>query len=63
MKFGDLDEFPYVGEGGDLDEAGDMTSLRKNKTGVDNTMFISTKGYGQHGPRIKIHTSLTRKAR
>jgi hypothetical protein len=49
-----ISEFPYVGEGGDLDEAGDMTSLRKNKTGVDNTMFISTKGYGQHGPRIKI---------
>jgi hypothetical protein len=45
-----MSEFPYVGNGDDFDELGDMTSLRKNKTGVDNTILISTKGYGQPGP-------------
>jgi hypothetical protein len=34
--------------------AGHMTSLRKKYTGVDNTIFVSTKGYGRHAPRIKI---------
>ena len=36
------------------EEAADMVSLRSEKTGVDNTIFVSTKGYGQHAPRIKI---------
>jgi hypothetical protein len=33
---------------------GDMVNYRKKTTGVDNTVFISQKGYTQHGPRIKI---------
>ena len=33
---------------------GDMVSYRKKKTGVDNTIFISQKGYARHGARIKI---------
>jgi hypothetical protein len=28
--------------------------LRKDRTGVDNTVFVSTKGYARHAPRIKI---------
>ncbi len=36
------------------DEAEDMVSLRKNVTGVENTIFVSTKGYAQHAARIKI---------
>ena len=36
------------------EEAADMVSLRSEKTGVDNTIFVSTKGYAQHAPRIKI---------
>ena len=38
------------------DEAGDMVSLTKDDTGIDNTIFASTKGYvsERHGPRIKI---------
>jgi hypothetical protein len=37
-------------------EAGDMVSLTKDDTGIDNTLFASTKGYvsERHGPRIKI---------
>lgn len=35
-------------------EVEDMVSLRSEKTGVDNTVFISTKGYAQHAPCIKI---------
>jgi hypothetical protein len=38
----------------DLDEAEDMVSLRKDITGIDHTIFVSTKGYAQHAPRIKI---------
>jgi hypothetical protein len=38
----------------EIDEAEDMVSLRKDRTGVDNTVFVSTKGYARHGPRIKI---------
>jgi hypothetical protein len=34
--------------------AGHMVSLRKDVTGVDNTVFVSTKGYGRHAARIKI---------
>ena len=34
--------------------AGHMASLRKDITGVDNTIFVSTKGYGRHAARIKI---------
>ncbi len=33
---------------------GFMVSLRKKRTGVDNTIFASTKGHGRHAPRIKI---------
>jgi len=36
------------------DEAADMVSLRFDKTGVENTIFVSTKGYAQHAARIKI---------
>lgn len=36
------------------DEAADMASLRSNLTGVDNTVFVSTKGSGRHAARIKI---------
>jgi hypothetical protein len=36
------------------EEVADMVSLRSEKTGVDNTIFVSTKGYAQHSPRIKI---------
>jgi len=36
------------------DEAADMVSLRSERTGIDSTIFISTKGYAQHAPRIKI---------
>ena len=40
---------------GDYDEAEeDMVSLRTNRTGVDNTIFVSTRGNAQHAPRIKI---------
>jgi hypothetical protein len=35
-------------------EAEDMVSLRSEKTGVENTIFVSTKGYAEHAPRIKI---------
>jgi hypothetical protein len=38
----------------DLDEAEDMVPLRKDVTGIDHTIFVSTKGYAQHAPRIKI---------
>lgn len=31
-----------------------MVSLRSEKTGVENTVFVSTKGYAEHAPRIKI---------
>jgi hypothetical protein len=34
--------------------AGHMVSLRKKRTGIDNTLFASTKGYGRHAPRIKV---------
>ena len=34
--------------------AGDMVPYRKKKTGVDNTIFISQKGYASHSARIKI---------
>jgi hypothetical protein len=36
------------------EEAQDMVSLRSEKTGVENTIFVSTKGYARHAPRIKI---------
>jgi hypothetical protein len=39
---------------GEIDEAEDMVSLRKGRTGVENTLFVSTKGYARHAPRIKI---------
>jgi hypothetical protein len=35
-------------------EAEDMVSLTPQETGVQNTVFVSTKGYAQHAPRIKI---------
>jgi hypothetical protein len=35
-------------------EVEDMVSLRAEKSGIDNTIFISTKGYAQPAPRIKI---------
>ena len=35
-------------------EAEDMVSLRSEKTGVENTIFVSTKGYAEHAPPIKI---------
>ncbi|HEY7296821.1 MAG TPA: hypothetical protein VH684_02700 [Xanthobacteraceae bacterium] len=36
------------------EEAADMVSLRFNRTGIENTIFVFTKGYAQHAPRIKI---------
>jgi hypothetical protein len=36
------------------EEAADMVSLRAERTGVANTIFVSTKGYAQPAPRIKI---------
>ena len=35
-------------------EAEDMVSLRSELTGVDNTVFVSGKGYSRHAPRINI---------
>jgi hypothetical protein len=35
-------------------EAEDTVSLRAEKTGVENTIFVSTKGYAEPAPRIKI---------
>jgi len=32
----------------------EMVSYRKNVTGVDHTLFISPKGHGRHGPRLKV---------
>lgn len=39
---------------GEIDEAEDMVSMRKGRTGVDNTLFVSTKGYARDAPCIKI---------
>ena len=33
-----------------IEEAEDMVNLRRNVTGVDATVFVSTKGYGPHAP-------------
>jgi hypothetical protein len=44
----------YLTHSGDEDEDQDMSSLRREETGVDNTIFVSTKGRAQHAPRIKI---------
>jgi hypothetical protein len=33
---------------------GDMASLQKDSTGVDNTIFVSTKAGARHAARIKI---------
>jgi hypothetical protein len=35
-------------------EAEDTVSLRPVKTGVENTVFVATKGYAEHAPCIKI---------
>ncbi|HLK79924.1 MAG TPA: DUF4160 domain-containing protein [Xanthobacteraceae bacterium] len=32
----------------------EMVSFRKRVTGVDNTIFISPKGFTRHAPRIKL---------
>ena len=32
----------------------EMTSFGKDATGVDNTIFISPKGFTRHAPRIKV---------
>jgi NAD(P)H-dependent FMN reductase len=32
----------------------EMVSFRKKVTGVDNTIFISPKGFTRHAPRIKL---------
>jgi hypothetical protein len=36
------------------EEVADTVSLRSEKTGVENTIFVSTKGYAEHAPRIRI---------
>ena len=36
------------------EEVEDMVSLRSERTGVENTIFVSTKGYAEHAPGIKI---------
>jgi hypothetical protein len=38
----------------DINEAEDMAALRTDVTGVDNTVFVSPKGYAPHAARIKI---------
>lgn len=38
----------------DNNELEEMVSYRKNVTGVENTIFISPKGYARHAPRIKV---------
>jgi hypothetical protein len=38
----------------DGEDPADMVSLRKDRTGVDNTIFVSTKGNARHAARIKI---------
>jgi hypothetical protein len=35
-------------------KAEDTVSLRPERTGVENTVFVSTKGYAEHARRIKI---------
>jgi hypothetical protein len=35
-------------------ELQDTASLTPNETGIENTIFVSTKGYAQYAPRIKI---------
>jgi hypothetical protein len=36
------------------EEDADMVNLTPDQTGVDNTVFVSTKWGGRHAPRIKI---------
>jgi hypothetical protein len=36
------------------DEAGYMVSVVKKRSGIDNTLFVSTRGKSQHAARIKI---------
>jgi hypothetical protein len=36
------------------DEAGHMVSIVKKRSGIDNTLFASTKGNSRHAARIKI---------
>src|SRR5215831_473750 len=48
----DLDRVVTLAEVDDEDD--DMVSLRSIKTGIDNIIFVSTKGRGRHAPRIKI---------
>ena len=48
---------PVVGISDELAERElfeEMVSFRKNVTGVDNTVFISPKGFTQHAPRIEL---------
>jgi len=48
---------PVVGISDELAERElleEMVSFRKNVTGVDNTVFISPKGFTQHAARIKL---------
>jgi hypothetical protein len=42
-----------LAEEDDYDEDADMTSLRQKRTGIKNTIFVSTKGRGQHAA-IKV---------
>jgi hypothetical protein len=48
----DLDRMVTLAEVDDEDS--DMVSLRADRTGIDNTIFVSTKGPGRHAARIKI---------
>jgi hypothetical protein len=36
------------------DKTGHMGSVVKKRSGIDNTLFVSTKGRSRHAPRIKI---------
>jgi hypothetical protein len=38
----------------DGEDPTDMVSLRSDRTGVDNTIFVSTRGNSKHAARIKI---------
>src|SRR5215510_8262483 len=38
----------------DYDETQHMASLSPEENGIDNTIFVSPKGYARHAARIKI---------
>jgi hypothetical protein len=57
----DLDRMVTLAEVDDEDS--DMVSLRADRTGIDNTIFVSTKGPGRYAARIRIAVDLPRQLR